>query len=211
MNFLCINDLTIEQIRLITMLYTSAIIPLILISYLHWKKYLASWVLPLYICSFFICAFGWEIWFTYGLCEGDPVNLRRSIHLSNAIPMHINWMLNSLADAGTICLGGLFLIWKFLKGKKEKFNHWNWSVFLYLLIIFIGQNIIVEMFLYHDQLADGKILSWAPFSPLGSWINPLLFQSSDRTVFLQTQMPWLIMTPVFYKLLIYYLNKYNVD
>ena len=143
--------------------------------------------------------------------EGDNVNMRRASQLSAAIPMHINWLLNSLADAGTICIGGLLLTWRILNKNNAILKKWHWSAFFILLIIFIGQNIFVELFLYHDQLSDGKLLSWAPFSPLGPWVNLVLFDLSDRTVSLQTQIPWIIMTPLFYGFLIYYLrqNKYD--
>ena len=108
------NILTFEQLRLVIVVYASAIIPLILIPYLTWKNLIPSWVIMIYIISFIACALGWEIWFTYGLFEGDNVNLRRASQLSVAIPMHINWLLNSLADAGTICIGGLFITWRIL-------------------------------------------------------------------------------------------------
>ena len=51
---------------------------------------------------------------------------------------------------------------------------------------------LVEMFLYHDQLEVGKQLSWAPLSPLGSLWNPVLFAFQDRTITLQGQIPWVI-------------------
>ena len=157
--------------------------------------------------SFIVCALGWELWFTYGWINGDNVNLRRAPQLSAMLPMHINWLLNSLADAGTICLGGLYLTWKIMKKNSKIFYIWNWQCFFILLIIFISQNLLVEMYLYHDQLSVGKSLSWAPLTPLGSWINPMLFDINNRSIFLQSQIPWLLMTPVFYKYLIYFINK----
>ena len=199
--------LTFEQLRLVIVVYTSAIIPLILIPYLTWKNFIPSWIIVIYMISFIACALGWEIWFTYGLFEGDNVDLRRASQLSVAIPMHINWLLNSLADAGTICIGGLLLTWRILNKNNAIFKKWHWSAFFILLFIFIGQNIFVETFLYHDQLSNGTLISWAPFSPLGSWINPILFNFSDRTVSLQNQVPWLLMTPLFYGFLIYYVRK----
>jgi hypothetical protein len=56
----------------------------------------------------------------------------------------------------------------------------------------------VEMFLYHDQLAEGKPLSWAPLAPTGPWFNPVLFEFRDRTITLQGQIPWLLMGPLLY-------------
>ncbi len=47
---------------------------------------------------------GWEIWFTYGLINGESVIERRADVLNQWIPLHLNWILNSLADAG-VCLG----------------------------------------------------------------------------------------------------------
>ena len=67
----------------------------------------------------------------------------------------------------------------------------------------LGQNIAVEMFLYHDQLAEGKILSWAPLAPLGSYVNPELIEFNGRRIMLQTQTPWLIIPPIIYYLAIF--------
>jgi hypothetical protein len=82
------------------------------------------------------------------------------------------------------------------------FKNGNGALFVSLLMWCIGQNILVEMFLYHDQLADGKPLSWAPLSPLGPYFNPILFEFNDRTIMLQSQMPWLILPWIFYRILI---------
>ena len=57
-------------------------------------------------------------------------------------------------------------------------------------------------FLYHDQLSEGKSLSWAPLAPTGQYFNPLLFEFNGRSVMFQTQLPWLIMAPILYKLTI---------
>tara|TARA_Y100001970_G_scaffold293128_1_gene437941 strand:+ start:397 stop:948 length:552 start_codon:yes stop_codon:yes gene_type:complete len=181
-------------------------VPLVLIPYLYINKKIPSWTIHIYILFFLICALGWEIWFNYGLVNGDNVSLRRAAILSTFLPININWFLNSLADSGTICLGGLYFALKIMKndGVLQK---WNWKFFFILLSIFITQNLFVEMFLYHDQLAIGKSISWAPLSPLGPNLNPILFTLADRTVSVQSQIPWLIMTPIFYGYLIFYINK----
>jgi hypothetical protein len=144
----------------------------------------------------------WELWFTYGWIDGDPVNVRRSEVLNTWIPMHLNWLLNSLADAGTISMGGLWLMWKYSKQNIQVFEQWNWGAFGILLIWCITQNLFVELFLYHDQLSEGKSLSWAPLAPTGQFFNPLLFEFNGRSVMFQTQLPWLIMAPILYKLTI---------
>jgi hypothetical protein len=164
---------------------------------LHLKQRIPGWVLPVYGACFVACAIGWELWFTYGWVAGDPVDLRRAQVLSAAIPINLNWFLNALADAGSVCLVGLVLVWRFFGDPALVFLRWHWGAFLLLLVWFLGQNVFVEMFLYHDQLAEGKPLSWAPLAPTGPWFNPTLFEFNGRTITLQGQLPWLFMTPLF--------------
>ena len=99
--------MTLEELRVITIVYVSALLPLIL--YFFYKEKIPLWIPKVYIGSFLLCALGWELWFTFGWIEGDPVNIRRSAVLNSWIPMNINWLLNSMADAGTISLGGLLM------------------------------------------------------------------------------------------------------
>lgn len=197
--------MTYEEIRLIFIVYTSALLPIfILIKY---RKEIPSWTLNIYLIIFFVCLFGWELCFTYGLVDGLAVDMRRSNTLNMWLPLHINWLLNSLADAGTVSLGGLWLMWRFKKKDITIFKQWRWDAFIFLVIWCVGQNIIVELFLYQDQLSVGKAISWAPLSPLGPYINPILLEYGDRTVMLQGQVPWLLMPAFLYKLVIYLNNK----
>ena len=189
--------MTLEELRVITIVYVSALAPLII--YFYKKDKIPLWVPSIYLGSFLVCALGWELWFTYGWIDGDPVNLRRSESLNHWIPIHLNRLLNSLADAGTISLGGLWLMWKCSGKNGQIFEQWNWPAFSILFVWCIAQNLFVELFLYHDQLSEGKLLSWAPLSPTGQFYNPLLFEFNQRSVMLQTQLPWLIMSPILYK------------
>jgi hypothetical protein len=198
--------MSFEHLRVILVVYASAIGPLLLIPFLLKKKLIPSWVPLVYLVSFIACAIGWELWFTYGWIDGAPVYERRAATLNNYLPFHLNWALNSLADAGSICLGGILLLHLLLGTNSNHLKQWHWPAFWILLFWFMGQNIIVEMFLYHDQLAVGKALSWAPLAPTGPWFNPVLFEFGDRTITLQGQLPWLIMTPIFYAILIRYLR-----
>ena len=191
--------MSLEELRVITIVYVSALAPLII--YFYKKDSIPLWVPSIYLGSFLICSLGWELWFTFGWIDGDPVNVRRSEVLNTWIPMHLNWLLNSLADAGTISMGGLWLMWKYSKN-IQVFEQWNWGAFSILLIWCITQNLFVELFLYHDQLSEGKSLSWAPLAPTGQFFNPLLFEFNGRSVMFQTQLPWLIMAPILYKLTI---------
>jgi hypothetical protein len=159
--------MTFEELRVVVVVYTTAIVPIIILFNLYLKNQLPRSLLKIYLSSFLICALGWELWFTYGLYAGDPVDLRRSEVLNQFIPKNINWFLNSLADAGTISLGGILLTGKIMGSDRTVFNQWNIGPFLVLLIWCISQNIFVEMFLYYDQLAVGKDLSWAPLAPTG--------------------------------------------
>ena len=198
--------MSFEEIRIIFIVYTSALLPIILI-YLKRKDVLSNSMIKIYIVCFLICSLGWELWFSYGWFEGDPVDERRSDALNLAIPKHINWLLNSLGDAGTICIGGLWLTWGLTGRSLSIFENWEWRAFFILLFWCLGQNIFVEMFLYYDQLSETKQLSWAPLAPMGPWVNPILFEFDDRMIRLQSQMPWFIMTPLLYALSIYAYKK----
>ena len=197
--------MTFEEARVIFIVYSTSLVPLFLMVF--YRNLFPNWVPKFYLGTFFVCAFGWEIWMTFGLVDGDPVSLRRSDALNLWIPQNINWMLNSLADAGTIGLGGLWLMWR-LSGKDSSiFSVWNWRAFFILFCWCVLQNIFVEMFLYHDQLSVGKPLSWAPLIPTGPYFNPLLFEFNGRTVMLQTQIPWLILPALLYLAIIRLSNK----
>ena len=192
--------MSFEEIRVITVVYLAVFLPLLV--YFQNKTRLPSWVPTFYIVGVIVCALGWELWFTYGWLDGDSVSLRRSVALNNWLPENINWLMNSMGDAGAVLLGGAWIMWVSHKKDVSVFKKWKWSAFCILLTWCIGQNILVEMFLYHDQLAEGKPLSWAPLSPLGPYLNPILFEFNDRTITLQSQMPWLIMPWIFYRILI---------
>jgi hypothetical protein len=138
--------------------------------------------------------------------DGVAVDLRRSESLNNWLPRDINWLMNSLGDAGAVLLGGFWVMWMFNKRDNQVFYTWSWPAFGILMVWCIGQNILVEMFLYHDQLAEGKPLSWAPLSPLGPYFNPVLFEFNDRTLMLQSQLPWLILPAMVY-LIVLKINK----
>lgn len=192
--------MSFDEVRVITVVYFAVFIPLLI--YIFRKSALPSWVPTFYIVGIVVCALGWELWFTFGWLNGDPVSIRRSEALNYWLPQNINWLMNSMGDSGTVLLGGSWLMWLSHNKNNLIFQKWTWSAFVVLLIWCIGQNIFVEMFLYHDQLAEGKDLSWAPLSPLGPYINPVLFEFNGRTIMLQSQMPWLILPWFFYGTLI---------
>ena len=200
--------MTLEELRVITIVYVSAFAPLII--YYYKKDRIPLWVPSIYLGSFLVCALGWELWFTYGWIDGDPVNLRRSATLNQWIPIHLNWLLNSMADAGTISLSGLWLMWRYSGKNNQIFQEWNWPAFRILLVWCIAQNLFVELFLYHDQLSEGKLISWAPFAPTGQFFNPMLIEFNQRSVMLQTQLPWLIMPPILYKAVIIMARKTSI-
>ena len=193
-----------EEIRVITVVYLAVLLPLII--YWKYKSRLPKWIPSFYIISLVVCSLGWELWFTYGWLDGDPVDLRRSDNLNKWLPKDINWLLNSMGDAGAVLLGGAWLMWSTHKKNLIIFKKWNWTAFLVLYIWCVSQNILVEMFLYHDQLADGKPLSWAPLSPFGPYFNPVLFEFNERTIMLQSQIPWMTLPWFFYGIIIN-LNK----
>jgi hypothetical protein len=140
---------------------------------------------------------GWETWFTFGWVDGADVNARRGQALNAALPQSINWLMNSLAD-GAIALVGLLLAWLTYGKNEQILQKWHWGAFGVMFAWFMAQNIFVETMIYHEQLSMGFKLSWAPMAPTGSYYNPVLFTIGDRTVSLQGQIPWLLMSPLFY-------------
>ena len=207
MSFARLFYMSLDELRIIVVVYISALAPILIMIGLYRKDQLPRSIIKIYLSTFLVCALGWELWFTYGLYAGDPVDLRRSEILNLYIPKNINWLMNSLADAGTVSLGGILITGKILGVGRAVFNRWNIAAFIILLAWCIGQNILVEMFLYFDQLSVGKDLSWAPLAPTGPWLNPVLFQFNDRTITLHGQIPWLLMTPILFMITMYFGRK----
>jgi hypothetical protein len=180
--------------------------PIILGLYYLIKKNIRYNTSIILCLTFFICAAGFELWLTYGLFDGLPVSERRSDALNCAIPQDLNWVLNSLGDVFIVWIG-LFLVKKIFNKTINPFEKWNWSVFFVFLFWFVGQNIYVEVFIYHLQLGVSGDLSWGPLMPLGSYYNPTLFEIYGRPVTFQSQLTWVLMTPIVYFLAIYLNNK----
>ena len=101
----------------------------------------------------------------------------------------------------------MFLVKKIFNKTINPFIKWNWSVFLVLLVWFVAQNSYVEVFIYHLQLGISGDLSWGPLMPFGSYFNPTLFEISGRPVTFQSQLTWVLMTPIIYFLTLYFNNK----
>ena len=74
------------ELWIVFRLYVAASIPLILATYYILNNKVSYSTSRVLIWSFIIVAIGWEIWLTYGIAGGLPVDERRSIALSCAIP-----------------------------------------------------------------------------------------------------------------------------
>ena len=107
--------LDIVEWRRTIVVYLSAIAPIILSLYLIYKNQMKKWIAFTLLSSFLIAALGWEIWVNFGLIDGDPVNLRRSGAMTCAIPMEINWLVNSLADTAIVWFAIILFIGFFQK------------------------------------------------------------------------------------------------
>ena len=199
-------DLNNFELSLVIRLYIVASLPLLLALYCIVKNRVSRSTSLILLSSFLIVALGWEIWLTYGIHGGLPVDERRTLALSCAIPIHLNWILNSLADVMIIWVG-LFLVKACYKNKTSAFMKWKWGAFFILFAWFIAQNIYVEAFFYHLQLGSNGDLSWAPLQPLGSWYNPILFRIGESPITFQSQSSWVLMTPIVYWLSIYFERK----
>jgi hypothetical protein len=201
--------LSSEQLSTVITVYSASVLPTLAILGFYAAGKFPKWLFSLFVASFVACAVGWEIWLTYGLVDGLDVNSRRPEALSAAIPMHINWILNSLGDAASIGLVGVLLVWLCYGRSDKAFQSWHWGAFVILLVWFVGQNLWVELYVYQEQLAEGLRLSWAPLIPTGPWFNPSLFEIDGRTVQLQTQLPWLLMTPIYYAMLLRIYKRFH--
>jgi len=84
-------------------------VPLAIIAVQWFRGRLPLWIAAVYIATFLFCALGSEVWFTYGGLDGESVVERRFPVMNAWIPLHLNWLLNSLADAGAIGVGGVLL------------------------------------------------------------------------------------------------------
>jgi hypothetical protein len=207
--FLTDCGLDSKEFWIVVRLYLFASIPLILsIYYLLIVKKFSKSVFITLLSSFLIAVFGWELWLTYGLAGGLPVDLRRSAALSCAIPINLNFILNSLGDVLVVWIG-LFLVKLAYKNNDAPFVKWKWGAFFIFLSWFIVQNIYIEAFFYDLQIGSNGDLSWAPLQPLGSWFNPVLFKIVGNPITLQAQTSWIIMTPVVYFITIFFKSKYN--
>ena len=167
-----------------------------------------KWIALTLLSSLLIAALGWEIWVNFGHVDGDPVNLRRSDAMTCAIPMEINWLVNSLADTGIVWFAIILVYWIFPKRalEYEKFQ----LVFLSMFFIwFMGQNFLVEAVIYHNQVGGDAAISWAPLMPFGPYFNPTLINFGERDITLQSQSAWIIGTIVFYSISVYFYKKTN--
>jgi hypothetical protein len=199
-------ELTEAQAFIVRNLYLSAFVPLAIVVLLYLIGRLRRWVVAVYLYSFLICAIGWEIWYTYGLVGGLPVDARRAPAMSEAIPIHLNWVLTSLFDAA-ICAIGLLLIWALYGFRDTAFKSWRWPALVVLAVLFVGQNVYVE-YMIHEQVSPGLPLSWAPLIPTGPWLNGVLFEIDGREITFQTQLPWVLMVPIFSRLVFWCHARY---
>ena len=166
------------------------------------------WISLTLVSSFLIAALGWEIWVNFGLVDGDPVNFRRSDAMTCAIPMEINWLVNSLADTGIVWFAIILVFWIFPKRALE-YEKFHLMILFIFFTWFMGQNFLVEAVIYHNQVGGDAEISWAPLMPFGPYFNPTLLNFGERDITLQSQSAWIIGTIVFYSISVYFYKKTN--
>jgi len=200
-------------IAIIILIYILSLVPLLVFCSNIYYKRLPKPVVYLYLIGFLLTAFGWELWWTFGLVPpGQDVDHRRcpprvdtdetnSNCIENIIlPQEINWVAASFFDAGIVCMFGLWFVLKVWD--RSVLIEWHWKVFFAYLIIFVGQNLIVELLmsrqLSREEGKDEIFVSWAPLSPIGPGWNPSIRVIGEARLSLQNQLPWTLMTPIFY-------------
>ena len=175
---------TVEWRRTV-IVYLSAMAPIILSLYLIYKKKMKRWISLTLVSSFLIAALGWEIWVNFGLVDGDPVNFRRSDAMTCAIPMEINWLVNSLADTGIIWFAIILVYW-ILPERAVTYEKFQLMSLFVFFTWFMGQNFLVEAVIYHNQVGGDAVISWAPLMPFGPYFNPTLINFGERNITLQS-------------------------
>ncbi len=100
--------MSFEEARVIGVVYIAVFLPFLI--YFQKRSSLPRWIPTLYLIAFVICALGWELWFTFGWVDGDPVDIRRSENLNIWLPKNINWyitrrseLLHAIVAISNIC------------------------------------------------------------------------------------------------------------
>ncbi len=197
-----------DEWRKVIVIYTSVVITLSISLYAMVSGRTKKWIVYTLVASFLVAVFGWEIWINFGLVDGQHVEMRRSDALNCAIPYQINWLTNSIVDTGVVWLG-IILVNKYYGYTSLPFERFVWPAFLILFVWYMGQNIWVEMILYHNQIGSDARISWGPMMPFGPWFNPTLFNFGEREATLQAQLVWFIGTFIFYYLAIFNYRRYK--
>ncbi|MDB9985539.1 hypothetical protein OAD84_01105 [Pelagibacterales bacterium] len=197
-----------DEWRKVMVIFTSIFVTMSVVLYTTLTGKNKKWMISTLIASFLIAVFGYEIWINFGIWNGQDVSMRRSDALNCAIPMQINWLTNSIVDTGVAWLG-IILVNIYYKNSSVPFEKFVWPAFLILLVWYIGQNIWVEMILYHNQIGNDARISWGPLMPLGPWYNPTLFSFGEREATLQSQLVWFISTFMIYFIAIFNYRRYK--
>ena len=197
-----------DEWRKVIVIYSSVLLTFMVSLYAILSGQTKKWIAYTLVSSFFVAVFGWEIWMNFGLIDGQHVTVRRTDALNCAIPYQINWLTNSIVDTGVVWLG-IILVNKYYNHLALPFEKFTWPAFFILFILYMGQNIWVEMILYHNQIGSDARISWSPMMPLGPWFNPTLFNFGEREATLQAQSVWFIGTFLFYYLAIFYYRRFQ--
>ena len=80
-------ELSSDELWLVIRLYAFALSPVFLGLYYLITQNISYNTAVILCLTFFICAAGFELWLTYGLFDGLPVNQRRSDALNCAIKL----------------------------------------------------------------------------------------------------------------------------
>ena len=142
-----------DEWRKVIVIYGSVLLTFAVSLYAILSGRIKKWIAYTLVSSFLVAVFGWEIWINFGLIDGQHVTVRRTDALNCAIPYQINWLTNSIVDTGVVWLG-IILVNKYYNHLALPFEKFVWPAFLILFIWYMGQNIWVEMILYHNQIGN---------------------------------------------------------
>mmetsp|Transcript_13565 Transcript_13565/g.25859 ORF Transcript_13565/g.25859 Transcript_13565/m.25859 type:complete len:229 (-) Transcript_13565:328-1014(-) len=179
-----------SDLMTLVMSYASALAPFPFLAVCAARRK-TRWIVNVWFATVVMGAIGWEVWWTFGIWEGDPVKQRRQSALLNKyLPQCIEWLVMSLGD-GTI---GVLAVGLLHARRRKPLRRFHLSDAICVGLFFIVQDILVGTFMFGQQLNTGTI-SRAPLSPWHPTWNPVMEMMGISFNF---EVTWLFMSFIWY-------------
>ena len=150
-------------------------------------------IAKVYLINCFICLFGWELWMTYGILDGQSEQKRMGTSFNPLLNM-------SIMTAGDGLIGVLQVEATLKAFGPDAFKKWNWEAFTMIFGIGVIQNVIITYILrkrFTDKISYAPLMPWRPKEPILG-LSPNIIQIQEG---------WILQPFIFYLLLIHYHSK----